>query len=179
MAMRLAMLQLMKKKVHATMNPFWHMSVSDDEEETYEHILPDGIVNTNNNDAEEDEDWLTLETDGVQQDHLHTGESDGTHHHGPASDQEDEVPNEIVQQQQEEDAKQEDPAPNVEELQPDVEEGQPTAEQQEEEGFQAVQHAAQPVQAENNEEGNEDDDGSDSNPWLDYGITVRARIGPS
>ena len=49
------------------------MSVGDDEEEAYECILPDGIINTNNNDAEEDEDWLTLETDGVQQDHLHTG----------------------------------------------------------------------------------------------------------
>ena len=47
--------------------------------------------------------------------------------------------NEVVQQQQEEDAEQDDTAPNVEE-------GQPTAEQQEEEGPQAVQQAAQPVQ---------------------------------
>ena len=102
------------------------MSFDDnDDEESYEHVLPNEVVILNGDD-DDDDSWPAVERDSEQQDHLHAGELEGTCHHGP---------------EPEEDSSQSEPGAATQQ-----EEAEPPQEQQ------AVQQVAQAAQAEDPED---------------------------
>ena len=125
-------------------NEFVLMTLEDDAEETCKFVLPNEAVNLNG-DEDASSDWPTsTESLSVQHDHLHTGELEGTCHHGPETGEEGSAPGAATQQ----------------------EEAEPPQDQQDQ---QAAQNVARAAQAEDPE----DDDSSNSNPWAEHGIEVR------
>ena len=117
-------------------NKFVSMSLEDDAEETHEFVLPNEVVNLNG-DEDANSDWPTsIELLSAQHDHLHTGELEGTCHHGPEPEEEGSAPGAAAQQQ---------------------EEMEPPQDQQDQPAAQNVVRAAQA-------EDPEDDNSSDSNP---------------